>query len=410
MYRITRSKPQILILAFLVIALVWTPSIQADPKKAAPIASMEMSDMNNDRSVDIDDLVMFGARYMQNHWTQIDWCAFYDATVLGLDFDSFAKKIKENKNKSKAKPTVYYKKHFKLLLTFIHGFYTCDDDTQPDPDLLDIENEPRLLLRATIASDGSGDIYITDPKVGSMFIYDSELTLKGELKDLDKPLGVAVDSQGYVLIGNDGRDNLEAFDPANGNLIAIFGEGLIMMPNSITVGPDGHIYVTDSLSHSVKVFDANYTHVRSIGSPGQADNELSFPTDTQVIMQTVDGALVQEVFVADQGNKRIQIFDTEGNPLGQISQGRCGMMGCRPPVLANLHSLDVDSQGRLHALDNFSASVSMFDPVSGAYLGVYGSYGEGAGFLAVPYGLVISETDQSIVTSGDGHRIEVYTP
>lgn len=410
MYRITRPKPHVFIWMLLFTVLVCAPLSHAGQKKTSPITSVEKSDMNHDRSIDIDDLVMFSARYMQNHWTIVSWCEFYDATVAGLAFDSHAKKTKKNDNKSKAKSTVYYKKHFKLLLTFIYDSYACDDDTTGNPGLLDIENEPKLLLRTAKARDGSGDIYITDPMVGSLFIFDSELILKAEIKDLDRPLGVAVNSQGYIIIGNDGRDNLEVFDPANGNLITIFGEGMLLMPNSITTGPDGNIYVTDSLSHSVKVFDASYNFLRNIGSPGTAENELVFPTDTQIVTQMIDGSPVQDVYVADQGNKRIQIFDTEGNPLGQISQGRCGMMGCRPPVLANLHSLDIDSLGRLHALDNFSATVSMFDPVSGAYLGAYGEYGEGPGFLEVPYGLVISDTGQSIVTSGDGRRIEIYSP
>ncbi|MDH4019980.1 MAG: NHL repeat-containing protein [Xanthomonadales bacterium] len=410
MLRKSRSKTPVFLSVLLFTVLVWMPLTQADSKKAPPISSMEKSDLNHDRAVDVYDLVMFSARYMQNHWTVLDWCAFYDATVTGLAFDSHAKKSKDNKNKSKAKPTVYYKKHFKMLLTFINDFYACDEDSQDDPDMLGIENAPKLLLRTAKATDGSGDIYITDPKVGSLFIYDSELVLKGELKDLDKPLGVAVDSLGYLLVGNDGRDNVEVFDPVNGNMVAIFGDGLVMMPNSISVGPDGNIYVTDSLNHSVRVFDADYSFIRSIGSPGKAENELSFPVDTEVITHIVDGSQVQEIYVADQGNKRIQIYDTGGNLLGRISQGRCGMMGCRPPVLANLHSLDIDSQGRLHALDNFSATVSMFDLASGAYLGAYGEYGEGPGFLGVPLGLAISDTDQSIVTSGDGSRIEVYSP
>ena len=120
--------------------------------------------------------------------------------------------------------------------------------------------------------------------------------------------------------------------------------------------------------------------------------------------------MVQEVFIADQGNERIQIYDTEGFHLGQIGPGDCGMGGCAPPLLANLQALDVDSQGRLHALDNFEAVISILDPISGSYLGEYGEYGVGPGFLRVPYGLAIMDDNRPIVTSGEGDRIVIFPP
>ena len=391
----------------ILIVTAWAPLTQADPKKEHPLESIEKSDLNRDQVVDHVDLEIFGSRYLHSNWTVLDWCGFYDATVEGLNFDSHSKKTKVKKGK----PTKYYKKHFKLILTLINDEYACDADPQSDPNMLAIENEPRYLLRMAKSTDGSGDIYITDPVVGSLFIFDSEMVLKAEIKDLDKPLGVTVDSKGRILVGNDGRDNIEVFDAVNGNLRKIFGEGLIMMPNSLSVGPDGHIYVSDSKSHRVKVFDADYNFIRTIGSPGGAENELTFPVDSRVISYLENGILMQEVFVADQGNKRIQIYDTQGNHLESINPGRCSWFrGCQPPVFANMHSLDLDSLGRLHVLDNFEATVTMHDPVTGAYLGQYGEYGDGPGLLRMPMGLVITDFDESIVTAGSGNRLEIFLP
>ncbi|MDH3903998.1 MAG: NHL repeat-containing protein, partial [Xanthomonadales bacterium] len=344
-------------------------------------------------------------------WTEIDWCGFYDATVEGLNFYTQPKKGETNRDKLvNGQSATFYRKHFKLLLTFINDDNNCEADWEHDPDMLGVEHNPRLLLRLASATDGSGEIYITDPLVGSLFIYDASMNLVAELKDLDKPLGVAVDSGGYILVGNDGRDNVEVYDPYNGNMLALFGQGLIIMPNSVTTGPDGNIYVTDSRSHRVWVFDADYNFIRSIGSPGEGENELYFPVDTEVITLDLGGEPIQQVFVADQGNERIQIFDTNGYFLGRIEPGECGMSGCEPPLLANLQALDVDAYGRLHVLDNFEAVVSILDPLTGDYLGEYGQFGEGPGYLRVPYGLVISEMDQPIVTSGDGARVVVYPP
>jgi DNA-binding beta-propeller fold protein YncE len=396
-------------LAALCSALAWTSISVANPQKEQPLDAIEKSDLNRDRQIDLNDLDMFGSRYLQSNWKVIDWCGFYDATLMGLKFDARARKVKDKKDKkNKGKPTDYYKKHFRLLLTFINAEYSCDADPQPDPDMLAIENEPRYLMRMAIASDGSGDVFITDPMVGSLFIYSADFVLKGEIKGLAMPLGIAVDSNGYLLVGNDGRDNVEVYDPANGNLVAIFADG-VLMPNSITTGANGNIYVTDSRDHKVKVFDSEYNFIRNIGSHGLAEHELNFPVDTEVITRFVDGTPVQEVFVADQGNQRVKIYDETGNYQGSIGPGRCSWFGgCRPPTLKRIQALDSGPSGRLHILDSFSATVSMIEPSTGGYLGGYGEYGEGAGYLSVPMGLVVSGAGEPIVTAGDNSRIEVY--
>ena len=129
-----------------------------------------------------------------------------------------------------------------------------------------------------------------------------------------------------------------------------------------------------------------------------------------MIEHYVDGLRVKEVFVADQGNERIQIFDMNGGILRHIYPGDCSMGVCEPPRLANLQALDSDALGRLHALDNFETVVSILDPATGTYLGEYGEYGETPGYLWVPFGLVISDTGEAWVTSGINDRIEIYQP
>jgi hypothetical protein len=129
--------------------------------------------------------------------------------------------------------------------------------------------------------------------------------------------------------------------------------------------------------------------------------------------------LVYEVYVADQGNNRVQVYDIAGNWLTSITfagidgqncnwfTGVCEIPGA--PPFTRLQALDVDSSGRLHVLDNFAASVLMFDLADGAYLGSYGEYGDGPGFLRVPMDVLINGSNTAIVTTGDGDRIEVFS-
>lgn len=356
----------------------------------ATIQPVDKSDLNNDMVVDQADLGIFSTNYLETYWETIDWCLFYDSTIAGTDFEG--------------RRTKYYLKHFGQLLVFMNEYFYCGGSEPPPSNALQLENVPKFLARIADAPYFSSDYYITDPNVGSLFIYDADLVLKAEIKGLDKPLGVAIDAQGYILIGNDGRDNIEVYDPANGDLLVVFGEGLVKMPTAITIDDFGNIYVTDSRSNSVKVFDPAYNPVKVIGKDSSR-GALDFPIDTEISSNL-------EIFVADQSNKRIQVYDFDGNWLRSITFTGAGcswMTGlCTSPPFTRLQALDTDSFGRLHVLDNFAASVMMFNPADGTFLGSYGGYGNEAGLLRLPMDVLISETNMAIVTSGDGDRIEVY--
>lgn len=354
------------------------------------------SDLDADGDVDIDDLALFSTIYLETPWENVDWCLFHGATLAGADFNGTS--------------TKYFLRHFGDLLNFINNHFNCGGE-EPPPDNLAVENVPKFLARIADATAFSGDHYITDPRVGSVFVYDELMALTGEIKGLNKPLGVAVDMQGRILVGNDGRDNIEAYDPATGDLVAVFGEGLVQMPTAITVDIAGNIYVVDSRSNQVHVFDPSYFLLRSIGRGGIGDDTLNFPMDAEVIGQ--------EVFVADQEGDRVQVYQLDGTWVRSLTfegtdgvncswfTGVCEIPGM--PPFTRLQALAVDSLNRLHVLDNFAASVIIFDPADGTMINAYGAYGAGAGELRVPMDVQISATDMATVTSGDGSRIEFFT-
>jgi hypothetical protein len=353
----------------------------------------DKSDLNSDGDVDLDDLAIFSINYLERLHESVDWCVFHGSVIAGVDFEGGS--------------TSYYLRHFTLLLTFINTHFECGG-AEPPPNNLVLENTPKFLARVAVAANGN--FYATDPRLGSLFIFDEFLVLQGEIKGLNKPLGVAVDMQGRILVGNNGRDNIEVYDPDNGNLLAVFGEGLVKMPTAITLDSAGNIYVTDSRHDRVHVFNSAYNPVRTIGKGGVGDDTLSFPMDVEIIGQ--------EIFIADQGGYRVQVYDMNGNWDRSITfegtdgencnwfTGVCEIPGM--PPFTKVQALSRDSLGRLHVLDNFVASVMIFNPSDGAFLGSYGGYGDSAGLLRVPMDVKVLATGMAVVTSGDGDRIEMY--
>ena len=128
--------------------------------------------------------------------------------------------------------------------------------------------------------------------------------------------------------------------------------------------------------------------------------------------------MVDEVYVADQGNKRIQVFDTHGNFVRTIGpptvlSNWCVKYGFSCPddargTFNKLQALDVDAAGNLHVLDVFEAAVSILDPVTGEVIASYGTWGDDFGQLRVPLDVVVTDGGEGVVTDNDSNELEVF--
>ena len=70
----------------------------------------------------------------------------------------------------------------------------------------------------------------------------------------------------------------------------------------------GRVYVADGLDCAIKVFSEDGRFEASLGRKGQAPGEFSFPSGVS--------AHGGRLYVADKFNRRIQILDAAGHPLG----------------------------------------------------------------------------------------------
>lgn len=350
----------------------------------------DRSDLNHDRIVNERDLAVFSEQYADEHFLRVDWCLFQQAMLDGAPvFDE---------------PADFFLVHYGELVVLIQDRFKCTGGP-PDPDgPLALENQPKFLTRITAARNLTGDYYVTDAKVGSVFIYNSELSLIQELKGLEKPLGIAVNSLGHILVGSDKRDNIEVYDPDNGDLLASFGQNELEMPSSITVDSNDNVYVTDTRSNTVYVYDTSYELVRSIGEPGTGDHQLRSPADSAL------NAAETELLVLDRLNKVIKVFDLQGNYLRAYVPERCRWFGCRPGTarFSRLQAMDIAPDGRLHALDIFDVLIAILDSANGVFIAKYGAYGLDPGMLMSPMD-ILAEPGRALVVDAGKNTIEVLT-
>jgi hypothetical protein len=135
--------------------------------------------------------------------------------------------------------------------------------------------------------------------------------------------------------------------------------------------------------------------VLGIGEKGTSAGQFNFPTG---IYFSPNG----ELFVGDQNNDRIQVFDQGGNFL------RCfGRRWSSSSYFGRIQGITGDDQGRLYVADAFQGHVKVFDP-SGGLLATIGSFGQGPGQLRTPIGLAIDPYNRLFVSSVNNSRVEVF--
>jgi len=198
--------------------------------------------------------------------------------------------------------------------------------------------------------------------------------------------GIAVDKQGNVYAADTWNHRLQKFD-RDGNFIKQWGTfgladaGLTAMwgPRGVAVdGDDGNVYVADTGNKRILVFDSDGNPVNAIGMAGVLEGELDEPTSVAI---SADG----RVFVADTWNQRVQVFAKDGGYLGKWE-----IAGWYGQSLDNKPYVAVDELGRVFVSDPEGYRVIVFND-GGQFQYTFGDFGAEAGTFSLPTGLVVHE-------------------
>jgi len=159
----------------------------------------------------------------------------------------------------------------------------------------------------------------------------------------------------------------------------------------------GQVYVTDCVSHSIRVFNRGGILVRQWGTHGSGDGEFSSPH--AIVMDDDDSTL----YVIDRNNHRIQVFTPEGKFLRKIG-GRGQLEGLFdfPDGLTIVGDF-------LYVSDCYNRRIQSFEKSNGKFLGQWGMGGNGPGqFGGNIYGMVCYQGEMFVVDCNN-HRLQVFT-
>ncbi len=114
-------------------------------------------------------------------------------------------------------------------------------------------------------------------------------------------------------------------------------------PTDVTWNPNGDIFISDGYNNSrVAKFDKNGNWVKAVGERGAAPNQFNTP-------HGITADTKGNIYVADRGNRRVQVFDSDLNPVRIIEGMGAPWTLCTNPG-ANQFLFSGDGNGKIYKM------------------------------------------------------------
>lgn len=224
-----------------------------------------------------------------------------------------------------------------------------------------------LWSGATLAADHSATVVRLWVRrlTGDDYVHIDEWELYGDAPFalLAQPRGVAVDASGRTLVAEAGADCVTVFDQT-GAVVGHVGSpgtaaGQLRRPWDLAIDPAGRVYVVDRGNNRVEVFTAGGAFLRTIGGSGATPGKFGDPQGVGV-----DGH--GRIYIADTGYHRVQRFLPNGvldpswggdGVVGASGEVRRDHSGFAEPTDVAIHP----ATGNVYVADRGNQRIEVFD-------------------------------------------------
>ena len=267
------------------------------------------------------------------------------------------------------------------------------------------------------------------------------------LHDLNKPYGIAVNSNGHMIVAEGGKHCVVILSP-DGEKTFSFGKqgsgnGQFKFPSGVTVDQDDNIYVVDTTNNRIQKFTPEGNFMATVGKNGIREMEFIKPmgicfnktnqllyvcdqNNCRIQVITTDLTFVRSfgtkgegigcfncpanlafnsnnyLYVTDCGNNRLQVFTAEGEHLRAINYtGKSGKKAQTPYAIA------IDSSDTVYVSESLRNCVDMFTP-QGQSIISFGGKGSKEGQYNNICGLCVDQNDCIIVSDSLNNRLQIF--
>lgn len=249
----------------------------------------------------------------------------------------------------------------------------------------------------------------SDPKIEWIGVFGSSKQLKKDDKSLltkfigeenaislDKPIGIASNAKGTVVVTDIGKGSVLEFDFPGRDVHRFAGDnlaGVIQRPLGIAVDDKDNFYVADDYSRRLYVVGPDKKVSKIINVSQHVGGIGFFAIDKK------RGRIV----LPDPVNHKIVVTDLNGEVL--FSFGKLGVSNAefnRPNAVA------VASDGTIVVADSFNSRIQLFSS-DGTFKKKFGKRGDAQGDFALIKGVAIDSEDHIYITDGRLNRITIFS-
>ena len=236
------------------------------------------------------------------------------------------------------------------------------------------------------STEAPADDAAQDQKFGSYQMVEDWITGP---EDIGGVSGVTADDEGNIYAFRRDANNVWNLDPA-GKLVKEWGQDIAMWTHSIRIDHEGYIWTVDGQGHQVKKWSPDASELlMTLGGydvAGDGPDTFNRPTDVAV-------APNGDFFVSDgYVNTRVAKFDRTGAFIKDW-----GGAGTEPGQFNTVHSITIDSRNRVLVADRENRRVQIFD--------LEGNFLDQWTHLGTPYALFLTKDDRLFVADGVNGKV-----
>ena len=176
----------------------------------------------------------------------------------------------------------------------------------------------------------------------------------------------------------------------------IRGEIRLSSPSGIALDQEGNVYVADTGNNRIQVFSSNGTFISQWGRHG--NGTLRDPQG--IAVESSSG----NVYVADTSNNRIEVFSSNGTFISRL-----GRYGPGNGSFIHPEGIALDQEGNVYVADTGNNRIQVFSS-NGTFISRWGEYGSDEDQLRFPQGIAVdSSSGDAYVADTANDRISAFS-
>ena len=258
-------------------------------------------------------------------------------------------------------------------------------------------DQPRFAYEALLRSQA--DVTIVSEEASLREQLTGKAAVSGD-PVFDKPSAI-VSRNGRVYVADTGSHTVVVFDIPRHRVFrfGIRQPGDLLKPAGLALDEKMNIYVADSKWRRVNVYDSLGLFQRSVGDPADLERPTGVAVSRDgeriyVIDRAYNESDQHRVVVYDKEGNKVKVIGSRGSAEGQFNVPTQGVVG---------------ADGTLYVLDSGNFRVQMFDR-DGKYLRSFGGAGKEFGHFARPRGIAVDDEGNIYVSDAGFNNFQIFNP